>query len=191
MNISRCNRHCQHIIVQQMVTKAGNPAANVQNCTDIAGGQRHRLGNLRHIRLHPVREGRAAAGKHEPIPLDYNPVLVGLGHGEIPEGHVGDPDAAAALRPRNGGEIAGRARDAAGREPISGGRAVALAVGEVSGGEEAIAAGVLAGTVVGEVLGAKGEDFECYGGGYGGRDGDTGEGGGRWGRNGGEGGFVD
>lgn len=142
-----------------MATKASNPAADIENCPNLPALERDELGHLVNVPLHTLGEGRPTAGEHQPIPLHLDPVLVGLGDAEFLGGHVGEPDAVAAGRPRQGGPVPFRAGDAA-ADPFVGAGAVALAVLEVVRGEAVLAGGVLAWAVGGEVGGAEGDRGE-------------------------------
>lgn len=108
------------------------------------------------VLLHPAGEASPPAGEDEPLPLLPHPVLVLLGLREVLERHVAEPDPAPAVGPGHVRPVAVGAGNAAlGLLRRVG--AVALAVGEVAGGEETLAVGVLAGGVVGEVAGAEGD----------------------------------
>lgn len=127
-----------------------HPAADVKNRPDLPGPQRHQPGELLSVLPDSVWEAGAAPGEDQPLPFQYDPILVLLGLGEVLGGDIGEPDPVPAIGPGNLGPVpAGPGDPAPG--PLVGRGAVAQAVVEVFGGEEALPVGVVAGGVVGEV----------------------------------------
>lgn len=97
-----------------------------------------------------MREAGAAARENQPVTFQSDPVLVLLGLGEVLGGDIGEPDPVPALGPGDLGPVPVGPGDPAPGLLVGRG-AVALAVVEVLGGEEALPVGVVAGGVVSEV----------------------------------------